>query len=254
MKVLIVEDEQGGAQNLCDILLSINQEIEILAIVESVKESVDWIKSNVKPDLGFFDIRLADGDSFEIFEQIEIHFPIIFTSAYDEYALKAFKVNSVDYLLKPIEKEALKAALDKFHTIYANKTSTYHELLATITELRKTASRRYKQNLLVYYRDQIIPLSILDIAYFQLENEMVYCLTHRGDKYQIDQTLERISSQIDPELFFRANRQFIISRKSVQSASQHFNRKLKIKLSPAPKEELAISKTKAVPFKTWLES
>ncbi|MFY0591933.1 LytR/AlgR family response regulator transcription factor [Roseivirga sp.] len=254
MRVLIVEDEQGGAQNLCDLLLSLNKEIEVLAIVESVRETIDWVASNPKPDLGFFDIRLADGDSFEIFEQTEIHFPIIFTSAYDEYALKAFKVNSVDYLVKPIEKKALAAALDKYAIFYANKTSTYSQLLSTINELRRTETKQYKKSLLVYYRDQIIPLLLSDIAYFQLENEMVYCVTHNDQRYQIDQTLEKISNQIDPQEFFRANRQFIISRTSVQSASQHFNRKLKIKLSPIPNEELIISKSKAIPFKTWLES
>ena len=253
MKVLVIEDENSVAQNLCDILKEIDPTIEVLAILESVDESVAWLEHHPKPDLGFFDIRLADGDSFEIFEQREVHFPIIFTSAYDEYAIKAFKVNSVDYLVKPIDKADLETALGKYKSIYENKDLDYENLLGVIADLLKSEVKQYKKSLLVYVRDQILPVSLETVAYFYLENEVVYCVTHDNKRYNIDQTLEKISNQIDPQDFFRANRQFIISRKSVKTASQHFQRKLQINVTPSPKESVVISKAKVTQFKNWLE-
>lgn len=253
MKVLIIEDENSVAQNLCDILRQIDETISVLDILESVEETIAWLNENPKPDLGFFDIRLADGNSFEIFEQVEIKFPIIFTSAYDEYALKAFKVNSVDYLVKPINRNDLVIALDKYKAIYANNDPDYTQLLNTITDLRQAEEKQYKKNLLVYFKDQILPIALDDVAYFVLQNEMVYCVTHNSQRYRMDQTLEKIGNQIDPHEFFRANRQYIISRKAVKAASQYFQRKLKINITPVPQEDLIISKTKATLFKKWLE-
>ncbi len=253
MRVLVIEDENSVAQNLCDILQEIDESIEILTILESVQEAVTWLNDNPKPDLGFFDIRLADGDSFEIFEQAEVNFPIIFTSAYDEYALKAFKVNSVDYLVKPIDRDALQSALDKYKAIYTNKDQNYDNLIKVIADLRQSEKKQYKKSLLVYVRNQILPVSLETVAYFHLENELVYCITHNNKRYNIDQTLEKIGSQIDPKKFFRANRQFIIARKSISTAAHYFQRKLKINITPAPKEDVVISKTKVTQFKNWLE-
>ena len=254
MKVLIIEDESGVAQNLCDILQEIEPEIEITAIIETVKEAVAWIKNNPKPDLGFFDIRIADGESFEIFEQTTVDFPIIFTTAYDEYALKAFKVNSVDYLLKPIEKTALEAALKKYKTYFDKKTAIDQEsLIRLIQEMRETKPQHYKKNLLVYVKDKILPVAVDQIAYFRLEHELVYCITHRNEKYVIDQALDKVESQLNPEHFFRANRQFLVSRKAVNSAAQHFHRKLKLEMTPSPPVDVLVSKTKAMGFKKWLE-
>ena len=254
MKVLIIEDEYGVAQNLCDILEEIEPGIEILSIIETVKETVDWIKNNPKPDLGFFDIRLADGDSFQIFEQIKVEFPVIFTTAYDEYALRAFKVNSIDYLLKPIKKESLVVALDKYKSIYKKNISVDNDLLiSTIHELRLQQSKKYKKTFLIHDKDRIIPLPVERISYFSLINELVFCFTHDNKKYLIDQSLDKIEAQINPDEFFRANRQYIVSRKSVKAAIQYFHRKLKLDLSPPPKDEVFISKTKANTFKHWLE-
>ena len=254
MKVLSIEDEYGVAQNLCDILQEIEQGIEILAIIESVKEAVEWFENNPKPELGFFDIRLADGDSFEIFEKIKIDFPVIFTTAYDEYALRAFKVNSIDYLLKPIDKESLVAALDKYKSVYRrNDTFDNEILLKTIQDLRLNEEKKYKKSFLVYIKDQILPVAVENIAYFYLENEIVYCVTYKNEKFVIDQTLDKISNLTNPEDLFRVNRQFIISRKAVKTVVQYFNRKLKLQLSPSPQYDVFISKTKAAIFKKWLE-
>ena len=254
MKILIIEDESGVAQNLCDILQELESDLVILAVIETVQDAVNWLETHPKPDLGFFDIRIADGDSFEIFEQTAVDFPIIFTTAYDEYALRAFKVNSVDYLLKPIDKKALSAALEKYKSIYTRSESNDQErLLKIIEELRLSSPKKHKKSFLVYIKDKILPIAVEQIAYFYLSNELVFCITHQNEKYLIDQPLDKIESQIDSEHFFRANRQYIVSRKAVKAAVQHFHRKLKLDLSPSPEEEVFISKTKASVFKRWLE-
>ena len=252
MKVLIVEDENSVAKNLCDLLLEIHPGIEIMAILETVKETVEWIKlKNSRPDLGFFDIQIADGNSFEIFEQIKVPFPIIFTTAFDEYALKAFKVNSIDYILKPIKKSALITAIDKYKAIYSTDSS-YETLLKAIQEIKDTQHKKYKKNILVYYKDKILPITIEDIAYFYLENQAVFCITHKKEKYFIDQSLERIQTQINPESFFRASRQFIVSRQAIKSAAVFFSRKLKLEVAPPFSHEIIISKLNVAKFKKWL--
>ena len=254
MKVLVLEDESGVAKNLCDILAEIDVEIEVLGVLETVREAIKWINNNPSPDLGFFDIRLADGNSFKVFENVNIHFPIIFTTAYDEYALKAFKVNSIDYLLKPINKGDLIAALDKYKSIYQRPDAFSNEhLLKIIQDLTINDRRKYKKSFLVYIKDKILPLPVEDIAYFHLKNELTYCITHTNKIYRIDYPLDKIVDQISPDDFFRVNRQFLVSRQSIKSAVQHFHRKLKLNLSPVCKEEIFISKIKTKAFKEWLE-
>lgn len=254
MKVLIIEDEQGVAQNLCDILLEIEPNIEIVSVLESVQGAVQWINTHSTPDLAFFDIRIADGESFDIFEQTKVEFPIIFTTAYDEYALKAFKVNSVDYLLKPINKKALAQALEKYKHIYSNTPSRAQaDLLRVIRELRMAQPKKFRKNFLVYIKDKIFPISTDRIAYFFLDKELVFCLTHQNEKYLIDQSLDKIEDQINPEHFFRANRQYIVSRSAIKAAAQHFHRKLKLELQPSAKETVLVSKMKVGVFKKWLE-
>lgn len=254
MKVLIVEDEQGVAQNLCDILLEIEPNTEIVAIIESVEDAIHWINTHPTPDLGFFDIRIADGESFDIFERSKVEFPIIFTTAYDEYALKAFKVNSVDYLLKPINKNALAGSLEKYKHIYSNPPSLAQaDLLQVIRELRMAQPKKFRKNFLVYIKDKILPISTDRIAYFFLEKELIFCITHQNEKYLIDQALDKIETQLNPEHFFRANRQYIVSRLAIKAAAQHFHRKLKLELLPATKETVLISKMKVGAFKKWLE-
>ena len=255
MKVLILEDEPGAAQNLLDLVHEVDETMEVMAILESVKEAVAWIGEHNAPDLGFFDIRLADGLSFEVFEKASIKFPVIFTTAYDEYALQAFKVNSIDYLLKPVNKEALANALDKYRSIYMREDSYDTESVRnTIRDVHLHEELRYKKSFLVYVKDQIIPVSVDQVAYFYLEYEMVYCMTKDQKKYLIDQPLDKIWAQLNPEDFFRANRQYIISHSSIKSAVQHFNRRLKLKLFPSAEDEVLISKAKAAAFKDWLES
>ena len=253
MRVLVVEDEYGVAQNLCDILQEIEPNIKILTILETIKDAVKWIESNPKPDLGFFDIRIADGSSFDIFDRTSVDFPIIFTTAYDEYALKAFKVNSIDYLMKPIEKESLETALNKYKSIYErNGVIANENLIKVIQDLQFSDQKRYKKSFLVYIRGKILPIAVADIAYFYLENDLVFCITRKNEKYIIDQSLDKINKQLNQDDFFRANRQYIVSRKSIKSALEYFHRKLKLELNPAHLSEVLISKLKVSEFKKWL--
>ncbi len=253
MRVLIIEDEQSVAQNLCDILLDIDAEIEIITVLETVKDTVKWIAENQSPDLAFFDIKIADGNSFEIFEKTTVNFPIIFTTAYDEYALKAFKVNSIDYILKPIEKKALKNAIAKYHKLYKNRQPFDNEqLISIIKELKIDVQKKYKKSFLVYIKDNILPIATEHIAYFYIENKIVYCRTHTGELYYLDGTLDKIQNQLDPDDFFRVNRQFIIARKAIQSASIYFHRKLKLHVSPNSDSDILINKVNVAHFKKWL--
>ena len=255
MKVLIVEDEYGAAKNLCDLLREIEPYIEILTITETIEETVHWLKKNPKPEIAFFDIQLSDGNSFEIFDRIKIDTPIIFTTAFDEYALEAFKVNSIDYLLKPIEKTALKAAIFKYKSYFKdNKPFNSHNLLKLIEDMRKHESKKYKKAFLIHHQNKMIPLKVEDIAYFYLKHGIVNAITHEKKKFTVEGSLEYIESELKPEDFFRANRQYIVSRESIKAAEVYFQRKLKLKLSPVTEDNVLISKTKVTEFKKWFEA
>jgi len=255
MRVLIVEDESGVARNLVDLIHELDSNVIVLAILQTVEETIAWINKNPKPDLGFFDIRLADRESFDIFDQVSIEFPIVFTTAYDEYALRAFKVNSIDYLLKPIDYSALEKALAKYHKLYGKKNPLNQQsLMEAISEIKKAKVKNCRRSFLIHHKDRLIPLGVEKIAYFYIESELVFCKTHEANRYVVDLALDKIENQIDPQEFFRVNRQFLISRQSVVSALQHFNRKLKLDLIPPPETDVIISKTKATAFKKWLES
>ena len=253
MNVLIVEDEHGAAQNLKSILKDINRDITILAIVESITDAVNWIENSAKPELAFFDIKLADGTSFEIFEKIKIDFPVIFTTAYDQYAIQAFKVNSIDYILKPIQKEALEFALDKYQNIYKSRVMLNSDNLSKlILELGLSKRKVNKKTFLIHYQDRIIPVAVSDFAYLFIRNTIVYAITFKKEKFVIDQKLDSIEEQISRDEFFRINRQYIVARKAIKEAARYFNGKLLVKASPALKEEILVSKAKVADFKNWL--
>ena len=254
MRVLILEDESGVAKNLVDLIHELDPSIEVLAILQSIEETLGWMSNNSKPDLGFFDIRLADGESFDIFDKTDVDFPVVFTTAYDEYALRAFKVNSIDYLLKPIDSSALEKAISKYHSLYSASEGVNHQaLVEAIKEIKSASGENYRRSFLIHHRDRIIPLGIEKIAFFYLEDELVFCQTHDNNRYAIDQSLEKIVDQVSPDEFYRVNRQFVVSRQSVVSALQHFNRKLKPELKPKPVSDVLISKIKVSSFKNWLE-
>lgn len=251
MKVVIVEDEILSAQRLEKLLLPMDLSVEVMAMLDSVKSSVQWLQTNPAPDLIFLDIHLGDGLSFEILEQINIECPIIFTTAYDEYAIKAFKFNSIDYLLKPIETDLLEKAIQKFRKITSppvHKEFDFKDFARLLT----TEKKIYRSRFLVNYRDELLPISTPEIAYFYSENKNSYLMGNNGSKYLIDYTLEELESELDPAHFFRITRQIIASSPSIKKIYQHFNLKLKVELVPQFHEEIMLSRDKSGLLKEWL--
>lgn len=251
MNVLIIEDETAAAVNLKSILRSVMPDCNVIDVLESIEESVDFFndKSQPTPDLVFMDIHLADGESFRIFDSVDIQAPIIFTTAYDEYALRAFKVNSIDYILKPIKAEDLRHAIDKFTLLSGMERNDYKSRVNTMIESSKRDSQRV---FLVHYKDKIIPLSIDDVAFFYTSNEKVSAHTYSGERYVIDRTLEVLQSLLPDDEFFRANRQFIVARKAVKDIAVWFGSRLSLNLSIETPEKIIISKARVPEFKQWL--
>ncbi len=248
MKTLIIEDETAAAVNLQALLRTADPTIEVCGVLESVAESVDYLTSQPMPDLVFMDIHLADGESFRIFDRVEITCPIIFTTAYDRYALDAFKVNSIDYLLKPITAADLNRALEKLRRLSAPERRSIAERAATMA-----AATRPAQNVfLVQIRDRIRPLSTDEVAYFYTSDERVSAHTFSGEVFTIDKTLEALTSLLSGQDFFRANRQFIVARKALRDISVWFGSRLALNLILDTPERIVISKARVPRFKQWL--
>lgn len=248
MRVVIIEDETAAAQNLTAILRKVCPDVEIVEALDTVVDSVEFFRSKPELDLVFMDIHLADGSSFRIFDSVEISVPIIFTTAYDQYAIEAFKVNSIDYLLKPINEEGVKRAINKWQRLTSVERKEYSERVSEVAQTRPA-----EQTFLVHFRDKIVPLKSEDIAFFHTFEERVTAYCHNGDKYQIDLTLEALQSKLPSENFFRANRQFIISRKSVKDISVWFGSRLSANLTLETPERIVIPKARVHDFKEWLK-
>lgn len=253
MKYLIIEDETAAAVNLKAIIRKLAPEVEILGVLESIEESVEYFsdKNNSLPDLIFMDIHLADGESFKILERVSIDAPIIFTTAYDEYAIKAFKHNSIDYILKPIKEEDLRFALDKFSRLTVREEQSYQEQLENLVVQQREPRERV---FLIHHKDKIIPLQVEHIAFFYTSNERVTATTLDGVQYPIDRTLEQLQSSLSSAAFFRANRQFIIARAAVKDIVIWFGSRLSLNLQVATPERIIISKARVPEFKQWLTS
>ena len=250
MKAVIVEDEIIAVQNLQRLIAQVNSNIEILAVLQSVEDSVEWFSLNPNPDLVFMDIHLSDGASFVIFEKVQIHAPIIFTTAYDEYALKAFEVNSIDYLLKPINSKDLKRAINKFSQLNKPQNSN-EDVIANMLSMFKKEKEVYKSFFLIPHKDKFIPLSVNDIAYIYSENKAAKIVTFDNRIYYENDSLDKIQQQLDPQKFFRANRQFIVSHKAIKDITMWFDSKLSVNLSVDIPEKIIVSRTRASEFKDW---
>lgn len=250
MKTLIIEDETAAAVNLRALLSEVDPSIEIIEVLESIGESVDYLQSNPMPELIFMDIHLADGESFRIFNHVDITCPIIFTTAYDQYALEAFKVNSIDYLLKPIAPNDLHRAMDKLHRLSAPERSS---LIERTNAMVQTEQQQARENIfLVQVRDRIRPLNAEEVAFFYTSEERVTAHTFKGEVLTIDRTLEALSNSLPEADFYRANRQFIISRKALNDISVWFGSRLALNLSVSTPERIVISKARVPKFKKWL--
>lgn len=253
MNVVIIEDEHLTADRIGTLLEKITPGVNVVAVLDSVKSSVEWFRNHEKPDLVLMDIQLADGLSFHIFDQITVESPVVFITAYQEYAIRAFKVNSVDYLLKPVTEEALAAAVEKYRHFFAQR-ETYptvdQEMLST---LREMLQKPYKSRFMVRVGEHIKSIGVEQILYFYSFQKGTYLHTEDHRNYAIEYTLDALTGLLDPEQFFRINRSHLISYRSIQGMTTLSASKLKVQLSHAPEENVYVSRERLPRFKEWLD-
>lgn len=251
MKVLIVEDEKMAANRLTKLLAELAPEAQVAGQLDSVKRAADWLSSNTA-DLLFFDIQLADGLSFEILEKVKVEAPIIFTTAFDEYAIKAFKVNSVDYLLKPIDPKELEAAIGKFKSQFQSSSQPMLDLSA-IEQAMKQMTRKFKERFVVKIGEHIRTLEVADTAFFFSQEKATYLQNSDQKRFIIDYTLEQVQELIDPEEFFRINRKYLISMRAINDIVSYSNSRLRIILNGSDEMDAIVSRDKVQDFKRWLD-
>lgn len=253
IKAVIIEDEQLIAKELANKIAEVADDITIVEMLPSLKTARKWFMQNAEPDLLFMDIQLSDGVSFELFDHFTLKCPVIFTTAYDEYAIRAFKVNGIDYLLKPIDETDLRNAIEKYRNQLSGKTSFPADMQQLMATLAAPPVSLYKEKFIVNVRNNWIPVDTRDIACFVRDN-LNYLYTFAGEKYILDYTtLEDIEELLDPKLFYRANRQSIIHINAIQSVKPHENQKLSVSLKVPLKLEVDISREKAPAFKKWFD-
>ncbi|UZR97373.1 LytR/AlgR family response regulator transcription factor [Chondrinema litorale] len=256
MNVLIIEDEVNLARQLVKLLTEIDPKIKILSVVDSIQSAVAFISKTENINLILVDIYLNDGLSFEIFEQVECKSPVIFCTAYDQYALKAFELDSVDYLLKPIKKLSLQKAVDKYKRLFLdnNPSEEPHNFSDTVQHLydQLKQEKRYQKNFLLPYKDRLVPVGVSEISYFQADYGMVKCVTDDSRLFPLDQSLDAVAEKLDPNNFYRVNRRFIVKRDSIVDVEYYVNRRLHLNISPKPQEPVIISKAKVTEFKQWM--
>ncbi|KAB1069089.1 response regulator transcription factor [Tamlana haliotis] len=251
MNVIIIEDEKPSARRLQRMLTTLNLEAEVM--LHSVEESINWFKTNIHPDLIFLDIQLSDGLSFEIFEAIEVKSAIIFTTAYDEYALKAFKLNSIDYLLKPIDEDELTTAIEKFK----ERTPQAQGVTLDFEDIKKLLvnpiDRAYKKRFSVKVGQHLKLISIEDIECVYSENKGTYIHTSEGRNYLLDATLDFLENELEPETFFRINRKFYVNINAIKDMVSYTNSRLQIKLNTFNEQDVIVARERVKDFKLWLE-
>ncbi len=252
IRVLIIEDEIHAQRELTRLLNELDYPIEILDYIDSVEDAVNWLNLNPEPDLMFFDIQLADGLSFEIFTKTDVSCPVIFTTAFDEYAIRAFKVNSIDYLLKPVKQDQLSAALEKYSSQQVQQPKEIFDL-SKLAELLNINKPKYKTRFLSKLGDQILHISIDDIAYFISEDNVTFIVTKTNSRCIIDHSLDTLSALVDPDIFFRINRSTLASMKSIKKINKYFNSRLHIELDPGTSDSQLISRVKVQEFLKWID-
>ncbi|MEP1093708.1 MAG: LytTR family DNA-binding domain-containing protein [Cyclobacteriaceae bacterium] len=251
MKVLIVEDEAPAFRRLQKILSDIDPTIEIVEVMDSVEDSVKWMNNHEWPDLILMDIQISDGLSFQIFDAIKVESPVIFTTAFDEYLLKAFKVNSIDYILKPIKKEELEHALEKYKNL-TQRPSNEIDISKLIKEI-SLAETTYKSRFLVKQGEKMLAIRTEDIVCFHSRHGVVHIVTKHKKTYLSDFSLEDLANQLDPKDFYRANRQFLVNANFINTVHKHFKGKLLIEMNHFSDEQILVSSEKATAFKNWLD-
>ena len=257
MRYLIIEDEPLAQDELVRMLKALDPNFTLLASIDSVKESVDWFNNNEQPDIVFMDIHLSDNICFDIFNKVEITAPVIFTTAYDQYAIEAFKTNGIAYLLKPIEEEELVAALKKFRTLTNTniELSSIHSHIQQLSTLNSQLStlNSYKERVLAKVGDNYQHVAMQDVAYFYSEDHYTFVATKDKQRYIINYTLDTLVEQINPQQFFRISRQFIVNINAIDNISKHFNGRLKITVNPSFSEDMYVSRNRVQTFLAWLD-
>lgn len=255
MKVLIVEDEPLAQQELKRLLKAVRSETVVLDCIDSVEDTLHWLNTHPLPDLIFLDIQLSDGLSFDIFRQKNILCPVIFTTAFDEYAIQAFKVNSIDYLLKPVKQADLEAALSKFdqvHNMYSTGKQAPFDL-SMLEQLLSPARKEFKSRFVARIGDQFRHIPVEEIAWFYAEDNVVFMVTKANKRYIIEYTLDQVSSQLDPAKYYRLNRSYIAAVQCIGKVNRYFNGRLLTELIPAAPEQVFVSRAKAQEFLNWLD-
>ena len=253
MNVLIIEDEATAARGLKKLLHKHDSSITVAACLDSVKSAVIWFNANYPPDLIFMDIQLADGLSFEIFKQTPIKTPVIFTTGYDQYAIKAFKVNSVDYLLKPIDEQALANSIKKYNELKAHYSKHNQSRIDSMIETISATFKDYKSRFLVKKGSKLSYIPTNEIAYFFSEDKVTFLKTYEDQKFIINNTLDHLDNLLNPDEFFRANRKFILAAESIHNFESYFKGRLAVYVNPKSDELIIVSQEKASLFKGWLD-
>jgi DNA-binding LytR/AlgR family response regulator len=251
MKVLIIEDELPAARRIEQLIRQQRPQVEILAVIDSITEAVKWFAQNPAPELILMDIHLADGLSFDIFQSIKIQSMVIFTTAYDQYAIRAFKVNSIDYLLKPIDALELKNALDKYDQMRSNTASFDYSMLNGMLDNLK--NRNYRERFLVKFGNAFTYIQAQEMRFCYAEDSLVFTRLADGKKYSLDHTLEQLEQLLDPTHFFRINRKILLHIEAVDKIHPYFNNRLKLELQPSPGFEIVVSRERVQDFKNWID-
>jgi len=257
MKVLIIEDEELAVKKLRKTLESVDSSAEVVGVADSIRSSVTWLQQNPSPDLILMDIELADGQSFEIFDKVEVKSTVIFTTSYDEYALKAFKVNSVDYLLKPVQKEDLQAALNKLKTMQAMYGGTSSSDPLNVENLvrelqQKLQPKEFRKRFLVKHAQKLVSVDVEEIAYFYSDGRLNFFKTLDNKKFVVDYTMDELEDMLDPNKYFRISRSFYVSIASIDQIHDYFGNRLLLHLKPAVDKESIVSREKVADFKKWM--
>lgn len=249
-RIAIIEDELLAQQELKQMLTQLDKATEVVVSLRSISQSTNWLRKHASNiDLIFADIELLDGQCFRIFEQVKVDIPVIFLTAYDAYAIQAFKLNSIDYLLKPIEFKDLSSAFEKYHRIEQKRSNISMKEIQQLIQLEPTS---FKSRVSVKIGDTYKHLNIMDIAYFQAEEKVVYAIGNQGSKHIVDLTLNELESRLDPKFFFRASRKFLVHIQSVEKAIKYFNSRLKLILKPESDEDVLVSRVTVPEFLKWM--
>jgi two-component system, LytTR family, response regulator LytT len=254
MKILIVEDEELAVKKLQKTLAAVDAAAEVVGITDSIQGTVNWLNENDQPDLILMDIELADGQSFEIFNLVEMKCPVVFTTSYDEYALKAFKVNTIDYLLKPVQKEELEAALNKYRKLHSHTNAgADFNMDNLVKELqRKLQPKEYRKRFLVKLAQKLVSIEVDDICFFYSDGRLNFFKTKDNKKFVVDYTMDELEEMLDPTQYFRISRSFYVSVNSVEKIDDYFGNRIILTLQPGVDKEAIVSREKVTDFKKWM--